>query len=271
MPLLVIPAIDLRGGHCVRLRQGRYEDETVYYDDPVRMAKLWRVMNARVLHLVDLDAARTASGEAQGDNRDAIARIAAALDIPVEVGGGIRTMEDIEAMLALGVYRVVLGTVAVREPDLVEEAVRRYGCGRIVVGIDARDGEVRTEGWEKGSGVSAIALAQDMERRGVRRFIYTDIARDGTLAGPNVEAYRELGQHLSRAHITASGGVSGYADILALQALSAARVDSVVVGRALYENRFPCQRFWCWHQKEIVDLDRFSTAPLAAPAAPDCD
>ena len=263
--MLVIPAIDLRQGRCVRLRQGRYEDETVYFDDPVRMAKLWRVMNAKVLHVVDLDAARTAApagaDPSAPDNRAVIAEIVRALDIPVEVGGGVRTLEDVEALLALGVYRVVLGTAAVREPALVEEAVRRHGSGRIVVGLDARDGEVRVEGWERGSGVDAAELALDMEGRGVRRFIYTDIARDGTLDGPNVEAYRALAARLQRARITASGGVAGYRDLLALQAL-APRVDSVVVGRALYENRFPCQQFWCWHTKEAVDLDRFSTAPL---------
>jgi phosphoribosylformimino-5-aminoimidazole carboxamide ribotide isomerase len=260
--MLVIPAIDLRAGRCVRLRQGRYEDETVYFEDPVRMAKLWRVMNAKVLHLVDLDAARTAAG-GQGDNRDVIARVAAALDIPVQVGGGVRTLGDVEAMLRLGVARVVLGTAAVRSPDLVSEAVGRFGSGRIVVGIDARDGEVRTEGWESGSGVGAVELALDMEARGVRRFVYTDIARDGTLEGPNLGAYRELAGRLTRARVTASGGVGGYRDLLALQALDRLGVDSVVVGRALYENRFPCQQFWCWHRKDEVDLDRFSTARLA--------
>ena len=260
--MLLIPAIDLRGGRCVRLRQGRYEDETVYFEDPVRMAKLWRVMNAKVLHLVDLDAART-TAEGQGDNRHVIAQIAEALDIPVQVGGGIRTLEDVEAMLDLGVYRVVLGTAAVREPDLVSEAVDRFGAGRIVVGIDAKDGEVRTEGWEAGSGVGAVDLALDMESRGVRRFVYTDISRDGTMAGPNIEAYREMGTALATAHITASGGVGGYRDLLALQGLDAVGVDSVIVGRALYENQFPCQQFWCWHRKNDVDLDRFSTARLA--------
>ena len=260
--MLLIPAIDLRGGRCVRLRQGRYEDETVYFDDPVRMAKLWRVMNAKVLHLVDLDAART-TAETAADNRETIAGIASALDIPVQVGGGIRTLDDIEAMLALGVYRVVLGTAAVRNPDLVSEAVARFGGGRIVVGIDAKDGEVRTEGWESGSGVGAVDLAVDMEARGVRRFVYTDISRDGTLEGPNLDAYREMGAALSAARLTASGGVGGYRDLLSLQALATHRVDSVVVGRALYENRFPCQQFWCWHRKDEVDLDRFSTARLA--------
>lgn len=266
--LLVIPAIDLRGGHCVRLRQGNYEDETVYFDDPVKMAKLWRVQNAKVLHLVDLDAARTSRPEEADANRAIIREIAESLDIPVEVGGGIRSMEDIEAMLEAGVYRVVLGTVAVREPDLVEEAVRKHSCSRIVVGIDARGGEVRVDGWERGSGIDAVDLALDMERRGVRRFIYTDIARDGTLEGPNVEAYRTLGNALEKAHITASGGVGGYRDLLRLQELAPLGVDSVIVGRALYENRFPCQRFWCWHRKQEVDLDRYSTAALTPGA---CD
>ena len=260
--MLVIPAIDLRDGRCVRLRQGRYEDETVYFDDPVRMAKLWRVMNAKVIHLVDLDAARTTADEIS-HNRDVIARIAAALDVPVQVGGGIRTLDHIQAMLDLGVYRVVLGTAAVRTPDLVSEAVGRFGASRIVVGIDASKGEVMTEGWEAGSGVDAVDLALDMEARGVRRFVYTDIARDGTLEGPNIEAYREMGGRLTRAHLTASGGVGDYTDLLALQAAEPFRVDSVIVGRALYENRFPCQQFWCWHKKDEVDLDRFSTARLA--------
>lgn len=260
--MLVIPAIDLRDGRCVRLRQGRYEDETVYFDDPVRMAKLWRVMNAKVLHLVDLDAARTTQDETS-DNRAVIAEIAAALDVPVQVGGGIRTLEDVQAMLDLGVYRVVMGTAAVRNPDLVSEVIDRFGASRVVVGIDARDGEVMTEGWEAGSGVDAVDLALDMERRGVRRFVYTDISRDGTLEGPNVEAYRELAERLDKAHLTASGGVGDYTDLLALQAVEASGVDSVIVGRALYENRFPCQQFWCWHRKNEVDLERFSTARLA--------
>lgn len=269
--LLVIPAIDLRGGHCVRLRQGSYEDETVYFDDPVKMAKLWRVQNAKVLHLVDLDAARRSDSSEAGANHGTIHQIAKALDIPVQVGGGIRTMDDIESMLEAGVYRVILGTAAVRNPDLVEEAVAKYSCSRIVVGIDAKDGEVRVEGWEKGSGIDAVDLALDMEQRGVRRIVYTDIARDGMLAGPNVEAYRALGTALSKARITASGGVSGYRDLLRLQELNALGVDSVIVGRALYENQFPCQQFWCWHRKTEVDLDRYSTAKMIPPDADACD
>ena len=210
-----------------------------------------------------------AADGAPSDNREVIRRATQTLDIPVQVGGGLRTLDDVEAMLALGVYRVVLGTAAVREPELVSEAVGRFGARRIVVGIDAKDGEVRTEGWEKGSGVDAVDLALDMEARGIGRFVYTDISRDGTLEGPNLAAYRHLGSHLTKAHITASGGVGDYRDLLALQALEPDGVDSVIVGRALYENRFPCQQFWCWHRKNEVDLDQYSTAQLAARSGAD--
>lgn len=261
--MLVIPAIDLRDGKCVRLYQGSYEQETVYYDDPVKMARLWRIQNARVLHVVDLDAARN-DGR---DNREVVRQICNELDIPVQLGGGIRSMEDIEEALGLGVYRVIIGTAAVRNPQLVSEAVDRFTCSRVVVGIDARHGEVRLDGWTEGSGVQAVDLALDMEDRGVRRIIYTDIGRDGTMKGPNIEAYRTLGKRLNRVRITASGGVGGYQDLIRLKELKPYRVDSVVIGRALYENRFPCQQFWCWNYKDDVDLARFTTAELRTAAS----
>jgi phosphoribosylformimino-5-aminoimidazole carboxamide ribotide isomerase len=264
--ILVIPAIDLRGGQCVRLYQGAYEKETVYFKDPVKMAKLWRVQNARVVHVVDLDAARSDTQ----NNRDVIGRICAELDIPIQLGGGIRTLEDIESAINLGVYRVILGTAAVREPELVSEAIARFSCSRVVVGIDARDGEVRVEGWTEGSGIDAIDLSLDMERRGVRRIIYTDISRDGTLQGPSIEAYRSLGKRLTQARITASGGVGGYSDLLRIKELAPYRVDSVIIGRALYENRFPCQQFWCWNYKDEVNLETFSTATLSDVVQTDC-
>lgn len=264
---LVIPAIDLRDGKCVRLFQGSYEKETVYFDDPVKMAKLWRIQNARVVHVVDLDAAR---GDG-ANNREVIEEITRALDIPIQVGGGVRTLEDIEALLEAGVYRVILGTSAVRNPDLVSEAIERFSSVRISVGIDARDGEVRIDGWTEGSGVDSIDLALDMERRGVRRIIYTDIGRDGTLEGPNMDAYRTLGKALSHAQITASGGVGQYQDLLRIKELKPYRVDSVIVGRALYENRFPCQQFWCWNYKNEVDLDSFSSAQLIDEPTIDTD
>ncbi len=256
--MLIIPAIDIRDGRCVRLHQGSYDDETVYFDDPVKMAKLWRVQNAQTLHVVDLDAAR---GEG-AHNRDVIGQMCDALDIPIQLGGGIRSMEQIEAALDRGVYRVILGTAAVRSPDLVAQAIDEFGAQRVVVGLDARDGEVRVQGWTEGSGLDAVEFARDMEARGVRRFIYTDISRDGTLEGPNIAAYRTLGQQLSAAKITASGGVGEHNDLLDVQTLEPYGVDSVIVGTALYENRFPCQQFWAWQDKENVDLDTFSTASL---------
>ena len=145
---------------------------------------------------------------------------------------------------------------------MVSEVIERFTSTRITVGIDARDGEVRIDGWTEGSGVDSIELALDMERRGVRRIIYTDIGRDGTLEGPNVEAYRKLGRALSHAQITASGGVGQYQDLLRIKELQPYRVDSVIVGRALYENKFPCQQFWCWNYKNEVDLNTFSSAQL---------
>jgi len=257
MPL-VIPAIDVRDGRCVRLHQGSYEDETVYFDDPVKMAKLWRVQNAQTLHVVDLDAAR---GEGE-NNREVIGDMCDALDIPIQLGGGIRSLEQIEAALDMGIYRVILGTAAVRTPDLVEEAVEAFSAQRVLVSIDARDGEVRVQGWTEGSGLDAVEFAQEMERRGVRRIVYTDISRDGTMEGPNIPAYRTLGTHLTEAKITASGGVGEYKDLLDIQTLQPYGVDSVIVGTALYENRFPCQQFWAWQDKDNVDLDTFSTASL---------
>ncbi|MFQ5569084.1 MAG: 1-(5-phosphoribosyl)-5-[(5-phosphoribosylamino)methylideneamino]imidazole-4-carboxamide isomerase [Rhodothermales bacterium] len=259
--ILVIPAIDLRGGKCVRLYQGSYEKETVYFDDPVKMAKLWRIQNARILHVVDLDAARGGSDD-HANNRDVITRICEALDIPIQVGGGFRTLESIQAAFDCGVYRVVLGTAAVHNPDLVSEAVERFSASKVVVGIDAWRGEVRVQGWTESSTINAVDLALDMERRGIRRIIYTDISRDGTMEGPNVAAYRTLGEHLQKARITASGGIGTYRDLVQLNELTSCRVDSVIVGRALYENKFPCQKLWCWHYKEQLDLDRYSTARL---------
>lgn len=261
---LVIPAIDIRDGRCVRLHQGSYDEETVYFDDPVKMAKLWRIQNARTLHVVDLDAAR---GDAD-NNREVIREMCESLDIPLQLGGGIRTMEQIEETLAMGVYRVILGTAAVRNPDLVERAIERFSPSRIVVSIDARDGEIRVEGWTEGSGVDAVEFAKEMASRGVRRVVYTDISRDGTMQGPNIDAYRNLGQEVSNLRITASGGVGDYEDLLSIQALKPYGVDSVIVGTALYENRFPCQQFWAWHEKDEIDLDTYSTAPLREKPTP---
>jgi len=242
--LLVIPAIDLRHGHCVRYCDGR-EEEPVYFNDPVQMAKLWRVQNAKTIHLMDR-APR--EGEPATDNREVIARIAAALDIPVQVGGRAFTLDDVADLLALGVYRVEISSEAARDAAFVEEAVRRFGANRVVVGVG-----LGTEG--------ALDHAAALEARGVRRFVAAERARASTLEGPPVGHLRALGERLEKARVTAAGGVGGYRDLLALEPL-VPRVDSVIVARALYENRFPCQRFWCWHDLERVNLDVYSTAPL---------
>ncbi len=239
--LLIIPAIDLRHGHCVRRRGTQYGVDSDYFDDPVKMAKLWRVQNARVLHLTDHDA--EASADSRTTNRDTIRAIAGAVDIPVEVKGGARTMADVEALLGAGVYRVVLDPAV--DPEIAEAAVARHSCSRVVAALEAGAGDVEA--------------ALDLERRGVRRILYTATTPEGVDAG----AFRALGAALGKARVTAAGGVAGYRDLLRLQELQALGVDSVVIGRALYENRFPCQQFWCWHRKADVDLDRFSTARLA--------
>jgi phosphoribosylformimino-5-aminoimidazole carboxamide ribotide isomerase len=245
--VLVIPAIDLRHGHCVRYTDGREAEETVYFDDPLRMAKLWRVQNAKVIHLMDRDPRE---GEPAQDNREVIAQIAAALDVPVQVGGRAFALDDIADLLGLGVYRVEIASEAARDADFVEEAVLRFSTSRVVVGVSL-------------GAEDALAHATELERRGVRRFVVADRRRSSTLDGPNVEGLRAFSEGLERARITAAGGVGGYRDLLALQPLEP-RVDSVIVARALYENRFPCQRFWCWHDLTEVDLDHFSTAPLRA-------
>lgn len=242
MQLLVqpIPAIDLLGGRCVRLLQGAYDQVTTYHEDPVAVARRWYALGAGRLHVVDLDAAK--GGPA--NNAIQIEAITKAIDIPVQTGGGVRTIEDVERALALGIRRVIIGTAAVRRPEFVSEALRRFGPERVAVGIDARNGEVRVQGWTKGSGLDALAFAVDMESRGIRRIIYTDISRDGTMQGPNLDAYRALGSTLQYARITASGGVAGYEDLKALQTLAPLKVDSVIVGRALYEGRFEGQILW---------------------------
>jgi phosphoribosylformimino-5-aminoimidazole carboxamide ribotide isomerase len=221
----IIPAIDLRNGKCVRLYQGDYERETVFSDDPAAMAKRWQSEGAKRLHIVDLD------GAARGEpcNLDAIENIVKAVDIPLEVGGGIRTLETIEQLLNLGVGRVILGTAAVENPDLIEKACRRLG-EQVVIGIDARDGRVATRGWLQKSETTAAELALRMVELGVKRFIYTDISRDGTLTSPNFEAVAELLSQVS-VPVIAAGGISSIEHLTRLAGLG---VEGAIVGRAIY-------------------------------------
>ena len=223
--MIIYPAVDIRDGRCVRLRQGSYSDMTVYGDDPVEMALKWQDAGSQYLHVVDLDGAR-----GQGKhNIDIIGRMVKALVIPVQTGGGIRTMADIDEVLSLGAARVILGTSAVRDPGLVEEAVSKYGS-RIAVGIDAKEGLVAIEGWEKTSQYTAIEFARHMEKLGVKTIIYTDIATDGMLTGPNLEAMIEMQQAVSM-EVIASGGVSSIDDLVRLKQTG---VAGAIVGKAIY-------------------------------------
>jgi phosphoribosylformimino-5-aminoimidazole carboxamide ribotide isomerase len=224
----VIPAIDLLNGRCVRLYQGDYEQSQIFAEEPVTVAQSWEAQGAQWLHLVDLDGAKT--GEPV--NLNVIAQIVETLKIPVQVGGGLRTPERVASFLEMGVQRVILGTVAVENPDLVAQLCQTYP-GQIVVGIDAREGMVATRGWLETSTVSAITLGQRAASEGAAAIIYTDIQRDGTLEGPNLPQLREMAAAVS-VPVIASGGVSSLTDILSLLALEPMGVSGVIVGKALY-------------------------------------
>lgn len=224
----VIPAIDLLQGRCVRLYQGDYKQSQIFDENPVAVARQWAEQGADWLHLVDLDGAKT--GEPV--NLAAIAAIVRATDIKVQVGGGLRDRQRVEQLLQLGVTRVILGTVAIEQPTLVAQLCQDYP-DQILVGIDARNGKVATRGWLETSEIEAMDLAQQMAEAGAAAIIYTDIHRDGTLQGPNIEALRELALAVS-IPVIASGGVSSTSDLLSLLALEALGVSGAIVGRALY-------------------------------------
>ncbi len=226
--MIIFPAIDLRDGKCVRLVQGDFGRETVYSDDVAATALKWQNSGAKFLHVVDLDGARAGSPK----NLDAIKKILDAVTIPIEVGGGVRSLDDIERLLTLGVRRVILGSVAVENPSLVAEAVARFGS-RIVVGIDARGGLVAVHGWERSSTVTADDLARRIVTAGVKTIIYTDISRDGMLSGVDAEVFARLAKS-SGAQIVASGGVKSIEDIRALKAVETQGVVGVIVGKAIY-------------------------------------
>ncbi len=229
MTFEVIPAIDIRGGRCVRLLQGDYDRETVYGDDPAAVAREWEAQGAPRLHVVDLDGAR----EGRPVNRAEVAAICEAVAIPVEVSGGLRTMDDLEAAAGLGAARLQLGSAAVRNPDLVNRASERFP-GMVVVAVDTRAGEALTEGWREGSGADALTLAKEMVARGAPRIMVTDVARDGALEGPNVALAAEFAAALP-VPVVASGGVTTADD---LRALAETGCEGAIVGKALYEGRF---------------------------------
>ena len=231
--MIVIPAIDLKSGRCVRLMQGRKSDVTVYNDDPVSVAKEFASAGAEIIHVVDLDGAFS---EADSPNRAVLSKILETVDVPVEFGGGVRSLEDAELVAGQGVARIVLGTVAAESPDRLKEFVERFSS-KICVGIDARDGRVMSRGWEAETSIDAVELARTVARCGVERIIYTDIARDGTLVGPNIEQTLNVAR-AANVRVTASGGVSSLDDIRRLRDADDSRLDSVIVGKALYEGKF---------------------------------
>ncbi len=226
--MIILPAIDLKEGKCVRLEQGLMEKDTVYSDNPAAMARHWQDEGGEFLHLVDLDGAFAGVPK----NKAAIEAIVSAVDIPTELGGGIRDLETVEAYLNLGIDRVILGTVAKENPELVAEACRRFP-GQIVVGIDAKNGLVAVRGWAEVTEKQATDLAREMEGFGVSAIIYTDIARDGMMQGPNLEATRTLAEAIS-IPVIASGGVSSLEDIRNLLQIERYGVEGVITGKAIY-------------------------------------
>jgi phosphoribosylformimino-5-aminoimidazole carboxamide ribotide isomerase len=234
--MLIIPAIDLRDGKCVRLTQGRRGDVKVYDGEPVEIAEGFEAAGARMIHVVDLDGA---FADANSKNRQVVREIISAVRIPVQFGGGMRSESDVRQLIEFGAARVVVGTLAAQSPETLEKLARLFGP-RLCVGIDARDGMVLTHGWEKEEKLSAAVLARRVAAAGVERVVYTDVSRDGMLSGVNVEQTCAIARE-SGLRVTASGGVSSLEDIKRLKAASEGGVDSVIVGKALYERRFTLQ------------------------------
>ncbi len=225
MQMEIIPAIDLRNGKCVRLYQGDYSQETIFSDDPVSMAQRWESAGAKRLHLVDLDGA----AEGKLGNATVIGKIAGKVQIPVQIGGGIRLIETMEHLIDLGIDRMILGTVALEEPELVKEACLKFG-DKIIVSIDAKDGYVRGRGWKEEGTLKVEEVISQMDSQGVKRFVYTDIARDGTLTEPNFEEIQKF-KEFTRIPVIAAGGI---ASIDHLKKLAELGVEGAIVGRAIY-------------------------------------
>jgi phosphoribosylformimino-5-aminoimidazole carboxamide ribotide isomerase len=228
----IIPAVDIKEGRCVRLSQGKADQETVYSDDPVAMACHWDEEGAPLIHVVDLDGAF----DGQPANAETVKQIIYNSSVDIQVGGGIRNLKTIEAYIKAGAFRVILGTIAQKEPEFVAEACREFP-GKIIVGIDARDGNVAIKGWVEVSDQRATDLAQKLESYGVAGYIFTDISRDGMLQGPNLKSIKEFTDSTERP-VIASGGVSKLSDIEDLLALEPNGVEGIITGKALYDKSF---------------------------------
>lgn len=231
--MLIIPAIDLKNGQCVRLAQGRKAEAKIYDGDPVEIARNFEAAGARMLHVVDLDAA---FAESESPNGEVARRIIEAVGIPVQFGGGLRSVQAVRQIIEYGAARVVVGTLVVESAEALAELVGLYGA-RVAVGIDARDGQVVTRGWEKRANISAVELAARVAASGVSRIVYTDVERDGMLGGVNVEQTCAVARRAGLP-VTASGGVSSLNDIERLKVACEGGIDSVIIGKAFYEKRF---------------------------------
>jgi phosphoribosylformimino-5-aminoimidazole carboxamide ribotide isomerase len=230
--MILLPAIDILDGKAVRLARGSFEERTVYDEDPLEAARRWVRDGARGLHVVDLDGARAGAPA----NLEHVKRIAAAVDVPLQVGGGLRTIDAVQDAVSAGAKRVVLGTAAYRDIDLLDEALARLG-DRVVVSVDARDGQLATSGWLEQTELPVEAVIEKLASRGVRRYVYSSIERDGMLAGPDLEAARRVAQAV-RGSFVYSGGIASLEDLAALASLRQVNLAGVIVGKALYEQRF---------------------------------
>lgn len=249
--MLVIPVIDIKDGQSVRVLEGLFDKTIHYCDSPINMARLFRKENAKVLHITDLDGAYT--GERK--NNRLIKEITATVGIPVQLGGGIRSYEVAQELLMdIGVYRIVLSTIAIDNPDLVQILLEDFSPRKIVIGIDVRDGFLVRDGWVKKTNINAVSFALKMKDMGVERIIYQDVSKVGSLFGPDFQGTKEIAR-LSGLKVTAAGGISGYHDLKQLQELEPFGVDSVMLSRALCENKFPCQAIWREQELKDISLD----------------
>lgn len=247
--ILIFPSIEIQQGTCVNVVHGEPGFEHVYSVDPVRMATLWRGENAKTLHIVDVDGVH----EGTIRNKDIIRKIVQAVDIPIQVGGGIRKFEDIESLFEIGVYRVIVGTAAAETPSLVEQVIKVYGSRKMAIGIESYRGNVRVSGGKKELSVSPVELASQMGKLGVSRVQFSVIGDDGKSKILDVDALREIATQTGL-RITAQGGVRNYQDLIKLQELEKFGVDSAVIGKPLYDNIFPCQRLWRLNERDLKDL-----------------
>jgi len=249
--MLVIPVIDIKNGQCVRVVEG-LEDKTLYYSQsPITMARLFRKENAKVIHITDLDGAY--SGKM--DNIDLIKDIVDSVGVPIQIGGGIRTFEAAKTLInEVGVYRIVIGTSAIDNINFVQRLIKEFGARKMVIGVDVRDGFVVKNGWVNKTNIKGIDFALGMQGAGIERIIFQDVSRVGSFSGPNYEGLKEIAVSTGM-KVTAAGGIGSYDDLKKLQELEQFGVDSVMMSRPLYENRFPCQTIWREQEKIDTSLE----------------